>query len=91
MDIWKVSELITNLRTSAVKNTDTNLYCPECQAAIVCVAFASLSAVERGYQVQAIIDASGTWSDTAQTGAELAGMYSDLAIPFYGTLIALRS
>ncbi len=25
------------------------------------------------------------------TGAELAGLYSDLAIPFYGTLIALRS
>lgn len=88
----------------------------------VCLAFAALSAVDRGYQVQAIIDASGTWSDAAQTaavqrmaaagitinstvaitaelqrdwknstGAELAGMYSDLAIPFYGTLIALRS
>ena len=88
----------------------------------VCLAFAALSAVERGYEVHAIIDASGTWNEAAQatsiqrmatagitmnstvgitaelqrdwknpTGAELAGLYSDLAIPFYGTLIALRS
>ena len=88
----------------------------------VCLAFAALSAVERGYKVHAIIDASGTWNDAAQptsiqrmatagitmnstvgitaelqrdwknpTGAELAGLYADLAIPFYGTLIALRS
>jgi len=88
----------------------------------VCLAFAALSAVERGYNVHAIIDASGTWNNAAQatsiqrmaaagitmnstvgitaelqrdwknpTGAELAGLYADLAIPFYGTLIALRS
>lgn len=88
----------------------------------VCLAFAALSAVARGYNVHAVIDASGTWNDAAQatsiqrmaaagitmnstvgitaelqrdwknpTGAELAGLYSDLAIPFYGTLIALRS
>ena len=88
----------------------------------VCLAFAALSAVECGYKVHAIIDASGTWNDAAQatsiqrmaaagitmnstvgitaelqrdwknpTGSELAGLYSDLAIPFYGTLIALRS
>lgn len=88
----------------------------------VCLAFAALSAVERGYNVHAIIDASGTWNDAAQatsiqrmvtagitmnstvgitaelqrdwknpTGAELARLYSELAIPFYGALIALRS
>ena len=88
----------------------------------VCLAFAALSAVERGYNVHAIIDASGTWNDAAQatsiqrmvtagitmnstvgitaelqrdwknpTGAELASLYSELAIPFYGALIALRS
>lgn len=88
----------------------------------VCVAFAALSAIERGYQVQAVIDASGTWSDAAKTaavqrmgaagismnstvaitaelqrdwknptGAALAELYSDLAIPFYGSLISLRS
>ncbi len=88
----------------------------------VCVAFAALSAIEHGYQVQAVIDASGTWNDAAQTaaiqrmgaagiamnstvaitaelqrdwknstGAALAGLYSDLAIPFYGSLISLRS
>ena len=78
--------------------------------------------MECGYQVQAIIDASGTWNYAAQTaavqrmgaagitmnstvaitaelqrdwknptGADLAGLYSDLAIPFYGSLISLRS
>jgi len=88
----------------------------------VCLAFAALTAVEHGYNVHAIIDASGTWNNAAQatsiqrmaaagitmnstvgitaelqrdwknpTGAELAGLYSDLAIPFYGSLIALRS
>ena len=88
----------------------------------VCVAFAALSAVERGYQVHAVIDASGTWNDAAQvsaihrmaaagitmnstvavtaelqrdwkneTAAGLAGLYSDLAIPFYEGLISLRS
>ncbi len=88
----------------------------------VCVAFAALSAVELGYQVQAVIDASGTWNGAAQTaaiqrmaaagiimnstvaitaelqrdwknptGAALAGLYSDLAIPFYGNLVSLRS
>jgi nicotinamidase-related amidase len=31
----------------------------------VCVAFAALSAIDRGYQVHAILDASGTWSALA--------------------------
>jgi len=88
----------------------------------VCLAFAALSAIDRGYNVHAIIDASGTWNDAAQatsiarmsaagitmdstvaitaelqrdwknpTGEQLAGLYADLAIPFYQTLIALRS
>ena len=88
----------------------------------VCLTFAALSAVERGYNVHALIDASGTWNDTAQatsiarmsaagvtmnstvaitaelqrdwknpTGEQLANLYADLAIPFYQTLIALRS
>lgn len=88
----------------------------------VCLTFAALSAVDRGYNVHALIDASGTWNDAAQTtsiarmsaagvtmnstvgitaelqrdwknptGEELANLYADLAIPFYQTLIALRS
>ena len=31
----------------------------------VCVAFASLSAIDAGYQVHAVTDASGTWSELA--------------------------
>ncbi len=88
----------------------------------VCLTFAALSAIDRGYNVHAIIDASGTWNQTAQatsiarmsaagvtmnstvgitaelqrdwkspTGEQLAELYADLAIPFYQTLIALRS
>lgn len=87
----------------------------------VCVAFAALSAVDRGYQVHAVIDASGTWNDAARassmqrmsaagitlnstvavtaelqrdwkapTAQGLAGLYAELAIPFYGSLFALR-
>ena len=88
----------------------------------VCLTFAALSAIDRGYNVHAIIDASGTWNDTAQTtsiarmaaagvtmnstvgitaelqrdwknptGEQLANLYADLAIPFYQTLMAMRS
>ncbi|MEG3755380.1 isochorismatase family protein [Psychromonas arctica] len=88
----------------------------------VCLTFAALSAVDRGYNVHAVIDASGTWNNAAQatsiarmsaagvtmnstvgvtaelqrdwknpTGEALATLYADLAIPFYQTLIALRS
>lgn len=86
----------------------------------VCVTFAALSAVAAGYNVQAVLDASGTWSrlaveaaiirmrdagvtlnstvamtaelqrDWRMPGGEvLAGIYSDKAIPFYGSLIAM--
>ena len=107
---------------AAVKATGRNNLIIAGISTDVCVAFAALSAVECGYQVQAIIDASGTWNYAAQTaavqrmgaagitmnstvaitaelqrdwknptGADLAGLYSDLAIPFYGSLISLRS
>ncbi len=86
----------------------------------VCVAFASLSAVAAGYHVQAVLDASGTWSrlaaeaaimrmrdagvaltstvamtaelqrDWRNPGGEALGrLYSEKAIPFYGSLIAM--
>lgn len=107
---------------AAVKATGRNNLVIAGISTDVCVAFAALSAIEHDYQVQAVIDASGTWSDAAQTaaiqrmsaagismnstvaitaelqrdwknptGADLAGLYSDLAIPFYGSLISLRS
>lgn len=86
----------------------------------VCVAFASLSAVAAGYHVQAVLDASGTWSRLAAEAAiirmrdagvtmtstvamtaelqrdwrnpggdALGRLYSEKAIPFYGSLIAM--
>lgn len=86
----------------------------------VCVAFAALSAVAAGYNVQAVLDASGTWSrlaaeaaiirmcdagvtvtstvamtaelqrDWRKPGGEvLGGIFSEKAIPFYGSLIAM--
>ena len=107
---------------AAVKATGRNNLVIAGISTDVCVAFAAMSAIEYGYQVQAVIDASGTWSDAAQaaviqrmgaagitmnstvaitaelqrdwknpTGAALAELYSDLAIPFYGSLISLRS
>jgi len=35
----------------------------------VCVTFAAMSAVNAGYQVQAVLDASGTWSELAAQAA----------------------
>ncbi len=86
----------------------------------VCVAFASLSAVAAGYHVQAVLDASGTWSRLAAEAAiirmrdagvtitgtvamtaelqrdwrnpggdALGRLFSETAIPFYGSLIAM--
>jgi nicotinamidase-related amidase len=37
----------------------------------VCVTFAALSAVAAGYQVQAVLDASGTWNQLASQAAAL--------------------
>jgi nicotinamidase-related amidase len=85
----------------------------------VCVTFAALSAVAAGYQVHAVLDASGTWNalasqaasqrmssagvvlnSTVAVGAELQGdwrtdggqqlaeVYAEHAIPFYGSLIS---
>jgi len=107
---------------AAVKATGRNNLVIAGISTDVCLAFAALSAVDRGYNVHAIIDASGTWNNAAQatsiqrmaaagitmdstvaitaelqrdwknpTGLQLAGLYADLAIPFYQTLIALRS
>jgi len=85
----------------------------------VCVAFAALSGVAKGYQVHAVLDASGTWNALAsqaaalrmqaagvvlnstvavaaellhdwreQGGAELAGIFAEHALPFYGSLVS---
>lgn len=85
----------------------------------VCVAFAALSAVAAGYQVHAVLDASGTWNALASQaaalrmeragvvlnstvavaaelqrdwrqdgGQQLAELYAQHAIPFYGSLVS---
>ncbi|OZC52464.1 hypothetical protein CH286_02435 [Rhodococcus sp. WWJCD1] len=84
----------------------------------VCVTFAALSAVQKGFRTHAVLDASGTWnalaSEAAATrvyrggvtlnstvgvsaelqrdlrndgGQELATLYEEYAIPFYGSLL----
>jgi len=84
----------------------------------VCVSFAAMSAVAAGYQVHAVLDASGTWNQLAtkaaaarmeqagvtlnntvavaaelqrdwrdKGGQELAELFANHAIPFYGSLI----
>lgn len=88
----------------------------------VCVTFAAMSAISRGYHAHAVLDASGTWSALAfqaaaarmQTagvvlnstvavaaelqrdwrnpgGAELAAVFSDSALPFYGSLVSFAT
>jgi nicotinamidase-related amidase len=85
----------------------------------VCVTFAALSGIARGYQVHAVLDASGTWNALAsqaaalrmqaagvtltstvavgaellhdwreQGGAETVGIFTEHALPFYGSLVS---
>lgn len=88
----------------------------------VCVAFVALSAIAKGYQVHAVLDASGTWNALAsqaaalrmqaagvvlnstvavaaelqhdwreQGGQELAGIFAEHALPFYGSLLSFAT
>jgi nicotinamidase-related amidase len=56
---------------AAVKNTDRDQLIIDGISTDVCVTFAALSAVTVGYQVHAVLDASGTWNQLAAQAAAL--------------------
>jgi nicotinamidase-related amidase len=56
---------------AAVKNTGRDQLIIAGISTDVCVAFAALSAVAAGYEVHAVLDASGTWNQLASQAAAL--------------------
>ncbi|WP_236701364.1 hydrolase [Thalassomonas viridans] len=54
----------------------------------VCLLFPALSAVAEGYDVYAVIDASGTWNDTVQQAAIVRMSQAGVKVTTWGSVLA---